>query len=270
MKQKAQKPQLKPIGAIVGIRGKLVIRDYLTRIFDTIGFKKNDEGLPAFAKYKGFIGAKELKINFSIHKRTHFIGINRNVQEIRYRTFEGIKMQVIVKLKVPTRLSIAGKPKSKWGIIISNLIFRLKKWSLIRTNYLNKIIISPDKIFAKEFTNDLAIKDLLSELATDDILSWGLVIIPGQLVIGHTFKNLDSFHEEMLLSRLKGIVKLANRIDQKAIEKPLNLTKREILLRDNPKALIWRYFFYLLLIIILGTALLIALLFGLAKLIGIV
>lgn len=270
MIKKAQKPKLKPIGAIAGIRGKALVRDYLTSVFDEIGFKKNNEMPLAYANYKGFIDDKELKISFGILRRTHFIGINRNVQEIRYRTFQGLRMQIEVELNKQTRFIIAKRVKKNWLLKIHKLIYSYKNYKIIDLNYLDMLVVSPDIIFSKAFIEDNQIKNILKELATDEVISWGVIISPQKMTIGFTLKNLDNFNKEKLQLRLSNIVKLTNLVNEKPIEKPLKLSKNEVLARDNPKALAWRYLIFILLFILLGTGLLIAFLFGLAKIIGMI
>ncbi len=255
------KPQLKSIGSVVGIGGKELIRQYLTQQFESIGFKPFDDGILAFAKYKGVINGKEIKCTFSMLKRTRYQGID-NDHQVRYRTFQGIRMKTELSVKQKTRLVIAKKIKGKWIKRITKWIMRYKKFKRINMDYLNKEVYSPDELFAHSLINDAEVQNTLQNLTDEKtkILAWGMVLIPEKLTFGTTFANLDDFETELLNQRFRHLLKLVKSIENKPISQELELSKQEILARDNPKKLMWRGVWLILLYLLL-CVLLIGLLF---------
>jgi hypothetical protein len=255
------KPQLKSIGSVVGIGGKELIRQYLTQQFESIGFKPFDDGILAFAKYKGVINGKEIKCTFSMLKRTKYQGIN-NDHQVRYRTFQGIRMKTELSVNQKTRLVIAKKTKGKWIKRISKWIMSYKKFKQINMDYLNKEVYSPDELFAHTLINDAEVQNTLQNLTGEKtkVLAWGIILIPEKLTFGTTFANLDDFETELLNQRFQNIINLAKNIENKPINQELELTKKEILARDNPKKLMWRGLWFVLFYILL-CVLLIGLLF---------
>ncbi len=255
------KPQLKPIGSIAGIGGKQTIRQYLTQQFASIGFKPFDDGVIAFAKYKAIIDGREIKCTFTLLESSKYRGIDNNHQ-FRYRTFQGIRMKTQLSVKQKTRLVIAKKTKGKWLKRITSCAMRYKKFKAIEMDYLQKEVYSPDELFAQAFVNNADIQNTLQNLTDEKtkILSWGMVLIPEKLTFGTTFANLDDFETVLLNKRFQHLIKLAKIIENKPITQELELTKTEILARDNPKKLMWRGLWFILLYILL-CVLLIGLLF---------
>ncbi len=255
------KPQLKPIGSIAGIGGRKTIRQYLTQQFASIGFKPFDDGVPAFAKYQGEIDGREIKCTFTILKRSKYQGIDNNHQ-FRYRTFQGVRMKTELIVKQKTRLVIAKKTTGKWLKRITNWAMRYKNIKPIDMDYLNKEVYSADESFAHSFINDAEVKNTLHNLTNEktQTLSWGMVLIPEKLTFGSTFANLDDFETDLLNKRFGSLINLVKSIENKPISQELELTKQEILARDNPKKLMWRGLWFILLYLLL-CLLLIGLLF---------
>ncbi len=246
------KPQLKPIGSIVGIRGRSEINEYLTQQFASIGFQPINDGVISFAKYKGVIDGREIKCTFSLLKSSKYQGIDSNHQ-FRYRTFQGVRMDTELGVKQKTRLIIAKKTTGKWLKRITNWIMRFKNFKLISNNYLNKEVYCPDELFAHSFVNDAEVKNTLQNLTEEktQTLSWGIVLIPETLTFGTTFANLDEFETELLIKRFKHLVNLSKVIEYQPISRELVLSKKEIMARDNPKKLMWRGLWFILLYILL-------------------
>ena len=253
--QVKNKPQLKTIGSIAGLGGRKKIRQYLNQQFEVIGFKPYSDGIAAFAKYQGTINGYDLVCSFSILKRTKYIGISQDHQT-RYRTFQGIRMNTVLSVQQKTRLVIAKRITHKWLRRITNLALRYRKMKIIDLNYLEKEVYAVDELFAQSFIHDSEIKNTLQQLSQfqscQSCLSWGTILIPERLTYGTTFANLDEFDTENLSKRLENITKLAKAIESKPISQELNLTKAEIMARDNPKKLMWRGLGIIFLFILLG------------------
>ena len=248
-----KKPQLKPIGAITGIGGRKEVCQYLDQQFDVIGFKPYNDGVPAFAKYQGLIKGYEMVCTFSVLKRTKYRGIDLD-HHVRYRTFQGIRLKIVLPFKQKTRLVIANKITHKWLRRITNLALKYRKFKVIDLNYLDKEVYATDKLFAQACTSDDTIKHILQQLTSkqSQCLSWGLTLIPDQLTFGTTFANLDDFDTEKLTNRLENITNLAKTIENKPISQEMSLRKAEIIARDNPKKILMRGFWKILLFIIIG------------------
>ncbi len=261
------KPQLKPIGAVAGIGGYTQIRQYLTQQFAKLGFEPFDNGVAAFAKFSGEVEGQKITISFSILKRSKYVGISSDHQ-FRYRTFQGIRMECILPTTIKTRLLIVKTP-GRWLKRITNWLLRRKKFKAIDKDYLGKELYSPDELFAQAFINDATIKNNLQQLThkTTQCISWGLVLIPEQLNLNITLANLDEFESDKLKNRMHNLVKLVQSIESKSVSQELSLTKSEIMARDNPKKLVWRGLWFILLyilfcLLLIGILFLITLNFG--------
>lgn len=259
---KTNKPKLKPIGSIVGIGGKREVHAYLTDIFAAIGFKKDNEGLAAFAKYKGIVDDKELKVSFSIFKTTHYKGFTVD-HFVRYRRFQGLRMKTDVPLNIDTRLVIAKKTTGKWLKRFTNIAMKFKKIKLIDSNYLDKELYSPDEIYAQQIINDNDIRETIRKLNKKEakVLSWGIIQIPGKLTFATTFSDLSEFDEDTLLKRLENISKLAHLFNKKTVTNVLEPSKSEILDRDNPKLLLRKGLLMVFFLILMGLSIIGLLLF---------
>lgn len=247
------KPRLKPIGSVAGIGGKQTIHQYLNQQFSSVGFSAFDNGVPALAKYKGVIDNREIKCTFTMLKQSKYQGIDNNHQ-FRYRTFQGIRMRTEISVKQKTRLIIAKQTKGKWLKRITKWVMHYKKFKRISMDYLNKEVYSPDELFAHSLINDAEVQNTLQNLTDEktQTLSWGMVLIPEQLTFGTTFANLDDFETELLNKRFDNLTNLAKSIENKPIVKELKMTKTEIMARDNPKKLMWRGLWKLLIILVIG------------------
>ena len=248
-----KKPQLKPIGSIAGIGGRQQIQQYLKQQFASIGFQPFTDGVPALCKYHGTINGHEMVCSFSILKRTKYIGINQD-QQIRYRTFQGIRMTTVMAVKQKSRLLMAKKITNKWLRRITNLALKYRKFKVISLDYLDKEVYAIDELFAQACITDNNIKQQLQQLCSTQsrCLSWGLTLIPEQLTMGTTFASLEEFDTEKLKKRLDKIADLAQAIDSKPISRELKLRKAEIMARDNPKKMMWRGLWLILLFILIG------------------
>jgi len=251
--EEIKKPQLKPIGSIVGIGGKREVHAYLNHIFAVIGFEKDTEGLAAFAKYKGIIDDKELKISFSIFKTTHYKGFGVD-HFVRYRRFQGLRMKTDVPLNVDTRLVIAKQTIGKWLKRFTNMAMKLKQFKLIDNNYFDKELYSPDEFYAQQIIDDNEIKQIICKLTQKEakVLSWGVIQIPGKLTLGITFSDLSDFDEDTLLKRFEYICKLAHLFDTKTVTKALEPTKIEFMSRKHPNKSLQKGLLMVLLFILLG------------------
>ena len=255
------KPQLKPIGAVAGIGGRKQIRQYLTQQFVKLGFEPFDNGIPALAKFSGTIEGQQITVAFSILKLSKYVGFHQDHQ-FRYRTFQGIRMQCILPTTQKTRLLIVKKNQGKWLKRSTNWLMRWRKFKAIDKDYLGKELYSPDDLFAQAFINDAQISMVLEQLTHKDTqsLSWGVILIPEQLNLNVTLANLDDFQSDKLKNRMRKMVKLVKAIESKAISQELSMRKAEILARDNPKKLMWRGL-WIILLTILFCVLLIGVLF---------
>ncbi len=262
------KPQLKPIGAVAGIGGRKQIRQYLTQQFAKLGFEPFDNGIPALAKLSGTIEEQQITVSFSILKLSKYVGVHQDHQ-FRYRTFQGIRMQCILPTTQKTRLLIVKKNQGKWLKRSTNWLMRWRKFKAIDKDYLGKELYSPDDLFAQAFINDAQISMVLEQLTHKDTqcLSWGMILIPEQLNFDVTFANLDDFQSDKLKNRMRNMVKLVKAIESKSISQELSMRKAEILARDNPKKLMWRGLWIILLtilfcVLLIGVLFLITLKFG--------
>ncbi len=255
------KPQLKPIGAVAGIGGRKQIRQYLTQQFAKLGFEPFDNGIPALARLSGTIEEQQITVSFSILKLSKYVGVHQDHQ-FRYRTFQGIRMQCILPTTQKTRLLIVKKNQGKWLKRSTNWLMRWRKFKAIDKDYLGKELYSPDDLFAQAFINDAQISMVLEQLTHKDTqcLSWGVILIPEQLNLNVTLANLDDFQSDKLKNRMRNMVKLVKAIESKSISQELSMRKAEILARDNPKKLMWRGL-WIILLTILFCVLLIGVLF---------
>jgi len=262
-----EKPQLKPIDAIVGIGGRDEIRQYLNQQFTGIGFCSSDSGVVGLAQFKGVINGQEITVSFSMLKRTKYQGITPS-QQIRYRTYQGLRVKYFLPIKLKTRIVIAKKTQGKWLILLTNWVMRFKKFKTIDKDYLGKEVYSPDELFAQAFVNDSQLTNTLYHLTHKDTLciSWGLIIIPEQLNFNRTFTNLDGFETAQLLTELSTLVNLVKDIENKPISQEFTMSKSEILARDNPKKLVWRGLWFILLFMFLACLFIGLLLFVAVKL----
>jgi hypothetical protein len=246
------KPVLKPIGSVVGVFGRSKIREYLNQQFASVGFQAIEDGLADIAKYKGTINGKEIALSFSLLKISKYYGINQDHQ-FRLRTFQGIRMRSTLVVNLKTRLVIAKKTKGKWTKRITHWVMQFKKFKTISNDYLGKEVYSPDELFAEAFINDSQISNQLSQLNSIDsqCISWGLILIPEQLEVNTTFANLDDFETNKLHQRLSVLAELAKTLESKPISKKIEMTKSETMMRENPKKLMWRGLWFILLYILL-------------------
>lgn len=259
-----EKPQLKPIGAIVGIGGRDKIHQYLNQQFTGVGFYSYDRGVVGLAQFKGIINGQEIIISFTILKRSKYQGITPD-QQIRYRTYQGLRVKYFLPINLKTRIVIAKKTQGRWLIRLTNWVMKFKKFKTIDKNYLGKEVYSPDELFAQAFVNDSQLTNTLYQLTHKDTscMSWGLIIIPEQLNFNRTFANLDGFETAQLQTNLSTLVNLVKHIENKPISQELTMSKSEILARDNPKKLVWRGLWFVLLFMFLA-CLFIGLLFFIA------
>jgi hypothetical protein len=263
-----EKPQLKTIGSIVGMDGWNEILQYLNQQFTGMGFHLCDTGVVGLAQFKGIINGQEITVSISINKHSKHQGITQD-QQIRYRTFQGVRVKYILPNNLKTRLVIARKTQGKWLTRFTHWAMKLKKFKTIDKDYLDKEVYSPDKLFAQAFINDRQITNTLSQLTAKDTqcISWGLILIPEQLNFNRTFTNLDDFETTQLQTDLSTLVNLVKAIENKPISQELTLDKAEVLARDNPKKSLWRAFMFILLFMVfvglfIGLLLFLAMKFG--------
>ena len=211
MAEKISKPNLKPIDSIIGITGKNQLKKYLTTVFNSVGFEYDNEGV-AFAKYKGFIDNKEVKIIISILKRTQYKGLHPD-HWVKYRTFQGIRMHVQIKNDNLTRFIVSKKTTGFFLKAITKAVMKRKGYKRIKTptvNFVYPEVWSVDKKFGDAFVKNKEINHLILKLTEKKTktLSWGIIIEPNSFNYNATFENLDDFDQEKLKNRLQNIVKM--------------------------------------------------------------
>ncbi len=211
MAEKISKPNLKPIDSIIGITGKNQLKKYLTSVFNSIGFEYDNEGV-AFAKYKGFINNKEVKITISILKRTQYKGLHPD-HLVKYRTFQGIRMRVQIKNNDLTRFIVSKKTTGFFLKTITKAIMRRKGYKKMETptvNFVYPEVWSVDKNFGNAFLKNKEINHLIYKLTEKKTktISWGIIIEPNSFNYNATFENLADFEQEKLKNRLQNIVKM--------------------------------------------------------------
>ncbi len=270
--KKSKKLIFKPIGSIAGIGSNAAIKNFLNNAFSEVDFVKDQDGLTAFAKYIGLINNKEVRVSFTILRRTKYTGFGVD-HLLKYRTFQGIRMRISIPSNNPTRLLITKITKGSFLIKLTKWVMKyksFKKINSIKINDFEREVWSPDELFAKGFIANSKINTILNLLTNikANILSWGIIVIPNRADISFTFANLDDFEPELLKARLKNSVEIVEQFESIPISKKLELTKSELIAQNNPKVFLWRSLGVLFLFIIFGTALLIGSLYLLAKLIG--
>jgi len=238
---KPQKPILKPIGNLVGFFGKNTVKTYLTWVFNEIGFVPDDDAAFTFASFKGVVNGKKIKIHFAILVRSKYTGVDAN-RQVRYRTFQGLRMDVSVDFSNPTRLIISKKPKGVLLKLITKVVMKYKNFKPVKSTFIYRKeheAWSPDILFANAFLNHSSIIENLDCLTKNKttIKSWGIIINPVSFSFGTTFINLNDFDPEKIKNRLEKIVEIVLLSQNLVVSKKLNPTKAERLAQKDPKAL---------------------------------
>ncbi|MFK5983648.1 MAG: hypothetical protein QM499_12100 [Flavobacteriaceae bacterium] len=208
---KISRPILKPIDSIIGYRDRGTIRNYLTSIFQSIGFEFDDEGI-AFAKYKGVIDGQEIKIAFTILMHTRYKGFHQD-HLVKYRVFKGIRMRVVIPKNNLFRFIVSKKTKGFLLKTITKVVMKYKGYKKIKLLSANDVypeVWSPNEKFAASFIKSKEIEQLLIELAQKKTktISWGIIIEPKYFSYNSNFSNLDEFETNKLKKRLENIIKM--------------------------------------------------------------
>jgi len=209
---KKSKPILKPLDSIVGIIGDSKITNYLTSIFNTIGFEIDHKGLSYFA-YKGLFKGKELKIHVSLLKQRQYKGHHPD-HLVRYQIFKGIRMIVEMPSNNTSRFIVSKKTKGFLLKAITKVVMKYKGYKKIESSSIPSIypeVWSPHEKFATTFLKNKEIEKLILELnqKKTKTISWGMIIEPNNFSFNSTFENLDEFEVDKLNSRLEYIVRVA-------------------------------------------------------------